>query len=219
MQPNPVSASRDSPAPNSFRARPGGNHRQIRSHVQLCWLAVLLIRLIETKSGQTWHQVMKVMRPLSLAIHASEYGPVLQTNRVSRKCLRNPVQLKASKALLGVTNASQSPVERSHNRNPGAQDDSRVLHMRCAHFLCPPTVEREIAVRDYRRSDLESWQNGLHRLSQYLRFIISGATSWISAILNGLPQSLKRIQLFFTITPCRPPTKAISSPSCKRNDS
>ena len=28
---------------------------RIRAHVLLCWLALLLIRIIETTTGQTWH--------------------------------------------------------------------------------------------------------------------------------------------------------------------
>ncbi|MFU8833343.1 MAG: carboxymuconolactone decarboxylase family protein, partial [Wenzhouxiangella sp.] len=44
---------------------------------------LLLIRLIETRTGQTWHQILKIMRPLSVAIQQSPYGLVLQTNRVT----------------------------------------------------------------------------------------------------------------------------------------
>jgi IS4 transposase len=32
---------------------------RIRAHVVLCWLALLLIRLIETRTGQTWHHVRR----------------------------------------------------------------------------------------------------------------------------------------------------------------
>jgi hypothetical protein len=30
---------------------------RIRAHVVLCWLALLLIRVIETRTGQTWNRV------------------------------------------------------------------------------------------------------------------------------------------------------------------
>ena len=32
---------------------------RIRAHVVLCWLALLLIRLIETRTGRTWHHVRR----------------------------------------------------------------------------------------------------------------------------------------------------------------
>jgi hypothetical protein len=75
---------------------------RIRSHVQLCWLALLLIRLIETRTDQTWHQVMKTMRPLSVAIQQSPYGLVMQTNRVNseQKSVLDALELKPPKRFL-----------------------------------------------------------------------------------------------------------------------
>lgn len=75
---------------------------RIRSHVQLCWLALLLIRLIETRTDQTWHQVLKTMRPLSVAIQASPYGLVLQTNRVTseQKIVLDALELKPPRRFL-----------------------------------------------------------------------------------------------------------------------
>jgi hypothetical protein len=75
---------------------------RIRAHVQLCWLALLLIRVIETRTGQTWHQVMKTMRPLSVAIQQSSYGLVLQTNRVNseQKRVLDALELQPPKRFL-----------------------------------------------------------------------------------------------------------------------
>jgi hypothetical protein len=33
--------------------------QRIRAHVLLCWLALLLIRIIETTTGQTWHTIRR----------------------------------------------------------------------------------------------------------------------------------------------------------------
>ena len=33
--------------------------QRIRAHVVLCWLALLLIRVIETSTGDTWHHVRR----------------------------------------------------------------------------------------------------------------------------------------------------------------
>ena len=75
---------------------------RIRSHVLLCWLSLLLIRLIETRTDQTWHQVMKIMRPLSVAYQQSQHGLVLQTNRVSseQKRVLDALELKPPKRFL-----------------------------------------------------------------------------------------------------------------------
>jgi transposase len=53
---------------------------RIRAHVLLCWLALLLIRVIENDSQQTWHQLKKLFRPLMVAKHATKHGTVSETN-------------------------------------------------------------------------------------------------------------------------------------------
>jgi hypothetical protein len=62
------------------------HHRRaarIRAHVLLCWLALLLIRVIENDSHQTWHQLKKLFRPLMVAQHATKHGLVSETNAVT----------------------------------------------------------------------------------------------------------------------------------------
>ena len=65
--------------------RPVHHRREdrIRAHVLLCWLALLLIRVIENDSGQTWHQLKKLFRPLMVAQHATKHGTVSETNPVT----------------------------------------------------------------------------------------------------------------------------------------
>jgi transposase len=84
---------------------------RIRSHVQLCWLALLLIRLIETKTGLTWHQVTKLMRPLSVAIQASPYGSIHQTNRVTnaQKSVLDALNIKPPKRFLQLPTPLKTP--------------------------------------------------------------------------------------------------------------
>ncbi len=55
---------------------------RIRSHVLLCWLALLLIRVIENESGETWHQIRKNFRSLLVGFHQTRHGPISQTTRV-----------------------------------------------------------------------------------------------------------------------------------------
>lgn len=65
--------------------RPVHHRREdrIRAHVLLCWLALLLIRVIENDSGHTWHQLKKLFRPLMVAQHATKHGIVSETNAVT----------------------------------------------------------------------------------------------------------------------------------------
>jgi hypothetical protein len=45
---------------------------RIRAHVLLCWLALLLIRIVETRTGQTWHH----LRPALQRLHVGTFtGP------------------------------------------------------------------------------------------------------------------------------------------------
>ena len=53
---------------------------RIKSHVLLCWLALLLIRITENETGSSWHQLKNVLHPLSVAYHRTEHGRIAQTN-------------------------------------------------------------------------------------------------------------------------------------------
>jgi hypothetical protein len=55
-------------------------HR-IRAHVVVCWLALLLIRIAERKSGQTWRRIAIELQRLHLVTLAGEAGAVQQTTR------------------------------------------------------------------------------------------------------------------------------------------
>jgi transposase len=56
------------------------NRERIEAHVLLCWLALLLIRIIETESADTWHQIKKNFSNLQAGIHGTKHGPVIQSN-------------------------------------------------------------------------------------------------------------------------------------------
>lgn len=53
---------------------------RIRSHVLLCWLAMLLIRVIENETGETWFQIKKTLSTLTLGIHRSPSGQLSQSS-------------------------------------------------------------------------------------------------------------------------------------------
>jgi len=55
---------------------------RIKAHVLLCWLAMLLIRVAEDETGQTWRQMKKNLDTLEIGIHRTSSGEVWQTNAV-----------------------------------------------------------------------------------------------------------------------------------------
>ncbi len=55
-------------------------HR-IRAHVVVCWLALLLIRIAERRSGQSWRRIATELQRLHLVTLQGEPGAVQQTTR------------------------------------------------------------------------------------------------------------------------------------------
>ena len=86
--------------------RPVYHHKgdRIKAHVLLCWLALLLIRIAENESGESWHQLKKVFRPLLIAEHQTQHGIISQTNKLTneQKSVLDGLNLKAPKRYLRV---------------------------------------------------------------------------------------------------------------------
>jgi transposase len=51
---------------------------RIRSHVLLCWLALLLVRIAENESGLTWYRIRAEMERLSIGEFVNKDGRILQ---------------------------------------------------------------------------------------------------------------------------------------------
>jgi hypothetical protein len=64
----------------ALRLRPVYHHREdrIRAHVQLCWLALLLIRVAETGTGDTWRNIRHELDRMHLVTLATADGRVAQ---------------------------------------------------------------------------------------------------------------------------------------------
>ena len=60
--------------------RPVFHHREdrIRAHIQLCWLALLLLRVIENAAGDTWRNVRHELDRTALVTLATDHGQVAQ---------------------------------------------------------------------------------------------------------------------------------------------
>jgi hypothetical protein len=56
--------------------RPVYHHLEdrIRAHVTLCWLALLLIRITETSTGQTWNQLRAELQRIHLGTFTGDHG-------------------------------------------------------------------------------------------------------------------------------------------------
>jgi hypothetical protein len=52
--------------------------QRIRAHVILCWLALLLIRIIETSTGTTWRHVRGEFDQLTVATFSGPTGTFIQ---------------------------------------------------------------------------------------------------------------------------------------------
>jgi transposase len=92
------------------------NHRRedrIRAHVLLCWLALLLIRVTENETGQTWHNLKNVMWPLMAAQHRSRHGVISQTNALTKaqKTVLDALAINPPKRYLDLP----TPIRHSHS--------------------------------------------------------------------------------------------------------
>ena len=64
----------------ALRLRPVFHYREdrIRAHVQLCWLALLLIRVAENAVGDTWRNIRRELDRMHLVTLATADGQVAQ---------------------------------------------------------------------------------------------------------------------------------------------
>jgi hypothetical protein len=71
----------------SLGLRPVFHHREdrIRSHVQLCWLALLLIRVVENATGDTWRNVRHELDRMHLVTMETAEGRVAQRTTTSAR--------------------------------------------------------------------------------------------------------------------------------------
>ena len=75
--------------------RPVFHHREdrIRAHIQLCWLALLLIRVVENATGDTWRNIRHELDRMHLVTLATTDGQVAQRSATTpgqQTILRRP---------------------------------------------------------------------------------------------------------------------------------
>ncbi len=58
---------------------------RIKSHVLLCWLALLLIRVVESRTGSTWRQLRKVLQRIHIGVFKGTSGEVHQRTELTKE--------------------------------------------------------------------------------------------------------------------------------------
>lgn len=84
------------------------HHRKeerIRAHVLLCWLSLLLIRIAETGTGETWRTLRQEMDRLHLGRFSGTAGEVLQRTEVTPRqaALLKALSLPEPPRIVGIT--------------------------------------------------------------------------------------------------------------------
>jgi len=61
------------------------HHREdrIRAHVQLCWLALLLIRVVENATGESWRCVREELERMHLVTLETSEGRVVRRTQMT----------------------------------------------------------------------------------------------------------------------------------------
>ncbi|WP_202911692.1 IS1634 family transposase [Segeticoccus rhizosphaerae] len=70
---------------STLRLRPVFHHREdrIRSHIQLCWLALLLIRVAENATGDTWRNLKNELDRMHLVTLQTGDGRIAQRTEIT----------------------------------------------------------------------------------------------------------------------------------------
>jgi hypothetical protein len=77
---------------------------RIRAHVLLCWLALLMIRAAELKTGQTWRHIRATMAQMHLGDFRGPDGRILQRTELtlSQKAIFNALRVKEPPLIFAV---------------------------------------------------------------------------------------------------------------------
>jgi hypothetical protein len=82
---------------------------RIRAHVILCWLALLLIRITETTTGNTWPQIRRELDRLHLGTFTGPTGTFQQVTALTKpqRDLLAKLEIPAPKQVLALQPASR----------------------------------------------------------------------------------------------------------------
>jgi transposase len=77
---------------------------RIRSHVLLCWLALLLVRIAEVETGISWPKIRREMQRLHLGEFLSKKTRILQHTELTQdqRNILKPLKIKPPKRILNI---------------------------------------------------------------------------------------------------------------------
>ena len=77
---------------------------RIRSHVLLCWLGLLLIRIAEVETSLSWPKIRRQMQQLNLIQFFDKNGRVLQHTELTadQRNILNKLKIKPPQRVLKV---------------------------------------------------------------------------------------------------------------------
>ena len=85
---------------------------RIRSHVLLCWLALLLIRVVENETGETWSKLKPILAKVKVGIHRTQAGEVWRSTTLTpdQKDLFRKLKAEAPPEYLVIKTAKRQAV-------------------------------------------------------------------------------------------------------------
>jgi len=77
---------------------------RIRSHVVLCWLALLLVRIAEVETGLTWPKIKREMQRLHLGEFLTKKARILQHTELTsnQQNILKPLKINPPKRILNI---------------------------------------------------------------------------------------------------------------------
>ena len=77
---------------------------RIRSHVLICWLALLMVRIAEVETGMTWPTIRREMQHLHLGEFLTKKSRILQHTELtqSQQNILNSLKIKPPKRILNI---------------------------------------------------------------------------------------------------------------------
>jgi hypothetical protein len=87
--------------------------QRIRAHVLLCWLALLLVRIIETKTGRTCNTVREDLQDLHVGVFTGPAGAFTQTSTLTpaARAVLAALDIEPPRKILRLTPADTEPAE------------------------------------------------------------------------------------------------------------
>lgn len=75
---------------------------RVRAHVTLCWLALLLVRITETSTGNTWHSIRADLQRLHVGTFTGPAGTFRRRTELTKpvRDLLAKLQLTAPKPII-----------------------------------------------------------------------------------------------------------------------